>query len=234
MLNAGSTTRLSFCIATSMVSVGLFLYIFLTNSWLAIVPLLFAVHGLVLAVRLLDMKGSIVSAGPDGLTFSDQISSEDLLPWGEIRNVQLLSHYEGFIRIPWLDYLIVTANDLSYFDGTSRLLPSTWLGCYILPTRLIDGGADAAEKMVAAAKSLKIDAELCIEPRGDPAKRQTAGPMSVTLSSTYHTPDGAAREAMEVLLEKARMESADAPAPSQASAASFGKRGVMLNGKPLK
>lgn len=208
MLNAGSTTRLCFGMVTSMFSVGVFLYIFLTNTWLAIVPLLFAVHGLILTIRLIDLKEPVVSVGHEGLTFSSQISGNGLLPWGTVRNMQLLSHVEGFVRVPWLDYLIVTTNDLGYFDGASRLLPSTWLGCYILPTRLIDGGAKAAENLVAAAKVRRIDNDSGIENSARPGQGSGAAVPPVTLSSTYHTPGEGSRNEMDDLVDEARRQRA--------------------------
>jgi len=155
MLKAGSTTRLFANIVFSMLSIALYGWVLSVSKFAGAFGLLCSIHGLVLAVRLIDLPGPVVSAGRNGLVFSNQITGEDLLAWDEIKSLKLFTLHYQFVSLPWMSYLVIRTSRRSYFSGTSRLLPTSWFGVYFLPTRLLHGGARSARQLLTILERLR-------------------------------------------------------------------------------
>lgn len=275
MLKAGSTTRLFVNIVFSMLSIALYGWILSVSKFAGIFGLLCSIHGLVLAVRLIDLPGPVVSAGRNGLVFSNQITTEDLLAWDEVKSLKLYTLHYQFVSLPWMSYLVIRTNRRSYFGGTSRLLPTSWFGIYFLPARLLQGGTRSVRQLLTILGRLR-EAD-----RHDMAAGPQEGLMNdaalrwgIMRNVTFPLPkDGLPDEAKVAGIEEAVMEAAGVhrdlmPEPvrqqvlasgsgrelaaqarawgeqavreigaedrlKEAPPATFGRKGVLLNGKPI-
>jgi hypothetical protein len=158
MLMAGNTCRLFANIVFSFLAVGFFGWAVMTGSGMVffggLLGFLYSLHGLVLAVCMIDLPGPVLSAGRNGLVFSSRLTGSDLLPWDDVRNIRVIGiNYP--IWIPFATYLGVRTNRLSYFGGLARILPSSWLGMYFIPTRLLRGGGRSARQFVNVLERLR-------------------------------------------------------------------------------
>jgi hypothetical protein len=160
MLMAGSNARLFVQIVFSMLMMGFWFWAGSGLNGLAflsfMVILMACVHTILLAVHLIDLKTPVLSGGPNGLVLSSKITGHDLIPWASVKSINVHSlHYPAFL--PLVSYLIIRTGNPAHFSGLSRLLPTTWLGIYVIPTRLLHGGSKAAEQMVGMIKNLRED-----------------------------------------------------------------------------
>ena len=161
MLKAGSTTRLSANLLGSMIAIIASLWMAATFSGLfrllMVLVLLAAVHGLVLAFRLIDYNAPLVKATPDGLELDSLVSGKGFLPWDQIKLVRHVSLKGINDPFDWLDYVMIRTAKAEAFGGLSRLLPTTRLGMYFLPTRLLEGGSAAGAQFVDAVEAMRRD-----------------------------------------------------------------------------
>lgn len=160
MLMAGSNARLFVQIVLSMLMIGFWSWIGSSISGLAFVSFLFVLacclHTLLLAVQLIDVPTPVLSAGPNGLVLSNKITGHDLIPWASVKSLGVHSlHYP--VYLPLFSYLLIRTGNPAHFTGLSRLLPTSWFGLYIIPTRLLRGGSQAAEQMAGMIKNIRED-----------------------------------------------------------------------------
>lgn len=159
MLMAGSTARLFANIVFSFLLLMLW-------GWCAtfaegigfvcvLLCILFTVNGLILAVQFVDLPAPVMSAGQAGLVFSKQLTNDDLLEWSEVKSLKLVSYSYQFFAMPWMSYIAVRSARKGYFKGFASLLPTSWFGYYLLPTRLLKGGGKSARQMIGILNSLR-------------------------------------------------------------------------------
>lgn len=160
MLMAGSNARLFVQIVLSMLMIGFWFWVGAGLEGLAYITFLVifsaCIHSIVLAVQLIDLPTPVLSAGPNGLVLSNKITGHDLIPWADVKSFGVQSlHYPAYLTL--LSYLVIRTGKPAHFTGLSRLLPTSWLGIYIIPTRLLRGGSKAAEQMVGIIKNIRED-----------------------------------------------------------------------------
>lgn len=278
MLMAGSNARLFIQIVITMLMMGFWSWAGLGLTGVAFFSYLFilscCLHTIFLAVQLIDLKTPVLSAGPNGLVLSNKITGHDLIPWASVKTFSVHSlHYPAYL--PLLSYLVIRTGNPAHFSGLSRLLPTTWLGIYIIPTRLLQGGSKAAEQMVGVIKNIREDERHALVGGGS----DTSIGWAMLRNTTFPVgKNGPSEEAMiaavrdsvmeqagvhrDLLTEETRQqilasESGKAlaakgeqwgrqavrelapqpvmppPAPEPPKPSGFGRKGVMLNGKPI-
>jgi hypothetical protein len=160
MLKAGSNARLFVQIVFSMLMMGFWAWAAGGLQGIAFLSFLIimmgCLHTILLAVQLIDLKTPVLSAGPNGLVLSNKITGHDLIPWISVKSLGVHSlHYPAYLSL--LSYLVIRTGNLAHFSGLARLLPTSWFGIYIIPTRLLHGGSTAAEQMVGIIKNIRED-----------------------------------------------------------------------------
>ena len=160
MLKAGSNTRLFVQIVFSMLMMGFWAWAAAGLSGIAFISFLIimigCLHTILLAVQLIDLATPVLSAGPNGLVLSNKITGHDLIPWDSVKSLDVHSlHYPAYLSL--LSYLVIRTGNSSHFTGLSRLLPTSWFGVYVIPTRMLHGGSKAAEQMVGVIKNIRED-----------------------------------------------------------------------------
>lgn len=287
MLMAGSTTRLFVNMVLAVLLIGFWCWIAADGDspWLSLgFVLLCLMHTTAVAVQLIDLKTPVLSAGPNGLVLSNKLTSHDLIHWDEVKNFSVIElHYP--VSLPLFSYLLIRTGSPRHFSGLSRLLPTAWLGIYLIPTRLLHGGAKAARQMIGTIRNLREADRHGQVGGGREFMSESSIAWAMLRNVTFPVgKDGPGEEAMvgavrDSLLEEAGVhrdllpepyrerilasdsgkalaakgeawgrqlaremaaesKPAAAPAPrvtpKEAKPADFGRRGAMLNGKPLK
>ena len=156
MLMAGSNGRLFIQIVLSMLMIGFWSWAGFSLTGIAffcyLAIFLSCFHTVLLAVQMIDLPTPVLSAGPNGLVLSNKITGHDLIPWAEVKDFSVHSfRYPAYF--PLFSYLVIRTGKSAHFNGLSRLLPSTWLGFYAIPTRLLHGGSAAAEQIVKVVQT---------------------------------------------------------------------------------
>lgn len=278
MLKAGSNTRLFVQIVFSMLMMGFWAWAAGGLKGIAFVSFLIVMmgclHTILLAVQLIDLATPVLSAGPNGLVLSNKITGHDLIPWASVKSLGIHSlHYPAYLSL--LSYLVIRTGNSSHFTGLSRLLPTSWFGIYIIPTRLLHGGSKAAEQMVGVIKNIREDERHALVGGG----LSTSVGWSMLRNTTFpvgkNGPDeetmvAAVRDSLleqagvhrdllpedtrqqilasvsgralaakgedwgrQAVRESVPMPTTPPPAPEPPKPSGFGRKGVMLNGKPI-
>jgi hypothetical protein len=285
MLMAGSNTRLFIQIVLVMLMLAFWIWIGTSVAGLNVIMLwlvlLSLAHTLVLAVQLIDLPTPVLSAGPNGLVLSNKITGHDLIPWESVKSLGVHSlHYPAYL--PLFSYLVIRTGKAAHFTGLSRLLPTSWFGVYIIPTRLLRGGSSAAEQLAGTVKNVR-EAERHAQVGGE---RDFMSDTSLGWNMVRNTEfpvgkDGPGKEVQIAAVRDSLMEQAGvhrdllpepvrqqilasesgaalaakgeewgrqavnepaakkppsqpvAPYPPKPQPNTFGRKGVMLNGKPL-
>lgn len=278
MLQAGSNTRLFVQIVFSMLMMGFWAWAAGGLKGIAFVSFLIVMmgclHTILLAVQLIDLATPVLSAGPNGLVLSNKITGHDLIPWASVKSLGIHSlHYPAYLSL--LSYLVIRTGNSSHFTGLSRLLPTSWFGIYIIPTRLLHGGSKAAEQMVGVIKNIREDERHALVGGG----LSTSVGWSMLRNTTFpvgkNGPDeetmvAAVRDSLleqagvhrdllpedtrqqilasvsgralaakgedwgrQAVRESVPMPTTPPPAPEPPKPSGFGRKGVMLNGKPI-
>lgn len=278
MLKAGSNARLFVQIVLSMLMMGFWAWAGAGLSGLAFFSFLFimasCLHSMLLAVQLIDLPTPVLSAGPNGLVLSNKITSHDLIPWASVKTFSVHSlHYPAYL--PLLSYLVIRTGNPAHFTGLSRLLPTSWFGIYVIPTRLLHGGSKAAEQMVGTIKNIREEARHGLVGGGSDNSmlwavlRNTTFPVGksgpdeetmvaavrdtvleqagvhrdllpeVTRQQILNSDAGKALAAKgedwgrQAMREMASPAPVVPPTPTPPQPSGFGKKGVLLNGKPI-
>lgn len=158
MLMAGSTTRLLFQIVLAMLLLAFWGWVAPSVSGFGRVSLLFVMacllHSLLLAVQLIDLPTPVISAGANGIVLSGKLSRHDLIYWDEVKQLKVIElHWP--VKVPLLSYLVIRTGKASHFTGLSRLAPTSWFGIYLLPTRMLKGGARAARQWAGTIGNIR-------------------------------------------------------------------------------
>lgn len=278
MLKAGSNARLFVQIVSSMLMMVFWAWACAGLNGLVFFSFLFVIagclHTIVLAVQLIDLATPVLSAGPNGLVLSNKITGHDLIPWAAIKTFSVHSlHYPAYL--PLFSYLVIRTGNPVHFTGLSRLLPTSWFGIYVIPTRLLHGGSKAAEQMVGTIKNIREDERHALVGGGSDSSMLWSILRNMTFPVGKDGPSEEVRVAAvrDAVLEKAGVHrdllpeatrqqflSSDAgkalaakgedwgrqavremappapavpPTPKAPQPSGFGKKGVMLNGKPI-
>lgn len=160
MLKAGSNARLFVQIVMSMLMMGFWGWAGAGLNGMAFISFLFIMacflHTILLSVQLIDLPTPLLSAGANGLVLSNKITGHDLIPWASVKTFSVHSlHYPAYL--PLFSYLVIRTGNPAHFTGLSRLLPTSWFGIYVIPTRLLHGGSKVAEQMVGTIKNIRED-----------------------------------------------------------------------------
>lgn len=278
MLKAGSNTRLFVQIVFSMLMMGFWAWAAGGLKGIAFVSFLIVMmgclHTILLAVQLIDLATPVLSAGPNGLVLSNKITGHDLIPWASVKSLGIHSlHYPAYLSL--LSYLVIRTGNSSHFTGLSRLLPTSWFGIYIIPTRLLHGGSKAAEQMVSVIKNIREDERHALVGGGSSTSVGWSMLRNTTFPVGKNGPDeetmvAAVRDSLleqagvhrdllpedtrqqilasvsgralaakgedwgrQAVRETVPMPTTPPPAPEPPKPSGFGRKGVMLNGKPI-
>ncbi len=278
MLKAGSNTRLFVQIVFSMLMMGFWAWAAGGLKGIAFVSFLIVMmgclHTILLAVQLIDLATPVLSAGPNGLVLSNKITGHDLIPWASVKSLGIHSlHYPAYLSL--LSYLVIRTGNSSHFTGLSRLLPTSWFGIYIIPTRLLHGGSKAAEQMVSVIKNIREDERHALVGGGSSTSVGWSMLRNTTFPVGKNGPDeetmvAAVRDSLleqagvhrdllpedtrqqilasvsgralaakgedwgrQAVRETVSMPTTPPPAPEPPKPSGFGRKGVMLNGKPI-
>lgn len=160
MLMPGSTTRLFVNLIFSVLLIIIYATLAINDpgfmvfaSALIVLPL--SIHSIVLAFQLIDAPGPVLSVGPRGLVFNSKITPNDLLYWDQIEKFSHSTIHYGLVYLPWMSYLIIRTSEQGFFKGISRLLPTTWFGVYLVPTRFLKGGSKGAKQLLRMLDQLR-------------------------------------------------------------------------------
>lgn len=278
MLMAGSNGRLFIQIVLSMLMIGFWSWAGFSLTGIAffcyLAIFLSCFHTVLLAVQMIDLPTPVLSAGPNGLVLSNKITGHDLIPWTEVKDFSVHSfRYPAYF--PLFSYLVIRTGKSAHFNGLSRLLPSTWLGFYAIPTRLLHGGSAAAEQIVKVVQNLREDDRHAMVGGGSDHSigwamlRNTTFPvgkngpsekaMVATVRDSLLEQAGVHRDLLpeetrqqilasesgkalaakgeqwgrQAVRELAPKPVMPPPAPEPPKPSGFGRKGVMLNGKPI-
>jgi len=239
-LKAGSGPRLLASMAISVTALAFFGWAFLEFSGLArmvaTICLLFSLHGLLLAIHLIGVTTPVVRAEPGGMVFDSAIVPGGTVPWSAIKSLRVIEARHVQTRTPWLNCITLRTSQPKTFNGLSRILPSVWLGYYLLPTRMIAGGTDGCRRFLAEVAKLPEAQGITIAGAALPpaAPTLTGAPARPGLQSSANpVPIQSARAPTAIMSKPPRAvkggRSLISPPPSMKS--SF--KGVTLNGVPF-
>jgi len=172
------------------------------------------------------------------------LSDTGLLESSQIKALRHLTLGDKIDGRGWFDYVMIASPKPGAFSGQAKLSPASWLGVYLLPTRLLDGGAAAGRAFVAeveqARRDKRFDHAMSRVKMADGAAPLTA-PIAVRAEppSASAPPMVASEPAAPFTTRPVR-----SPQPRVAERQSLGttavpsakprNTGVLLNGKPLE
>lgn len=239
-LEAGSGPRLLSSMAVSVIALGFFGWAFLEFSgfvrMVATLCLLFSLHGLLLSIHLIGVTRPLVSADARGLVFDTAIVPGSLVPWSAIKSLRVIEAHHVQTRTPWLNCIVLRTSQPKAFSGLSRILPSIWLGYYLLPTRMIAGGTDGCRRFLAdvaklpEAQGVKI-AGAAVPPA---APTLTGAPARPGLQSSAHpVPIQATRAPTPAMSKPPKAVKGERSLTGPPSSMKSSFKGVTLNGVPF-
>ena len=262
MVNAGSTSRLFASILGSMFTLLLGFWVFTElNGLLSLIGLVMiaaSTHAVVLAYRLIDHQGPLITVTGEGLELAAVLSPVGHLPWSEVQQLRHVTMRAVNDPLGWFDYVMIRTSRKDAFQGMARLLPTARLGIYFVPTRMLEGGSAAGAALASDADRVRRDSsqgqaiarahrQLGSVPVSQTAQQAPASALHSRSASSPATPAPmlTPRETQRpsalpaVPLVAARQDLGKAPAKPKSFASKSGapasnSKGVLLNGKPLE
>lgn len=114
-----------------------------------------SLHSIIVAYKLMDSDKPVFQAGAHGLRVHPKIASQQTLDWHEVKQLSVLDLRIPAIPLPFMVWLIVRTDRKGFFDQQSRMIPTSFIGAYFFPVRLLRGGGKAARQFVGLANKMR-------------------------------------------------------------------------------